>query len=46
MKVEVHKNLIFDTISQINSLDIQIGDSLAKVRSVDLAEWSRHLPDM
>ena len=41
MKVEVHENLIFVTISQSNTIDIQRLDFLVKLPSDEVAEWSK-----
>ena len=46
MKVEVHKNLIFVTISQSNTIDIQILNFLVNLLSVEVDEWIRRLPAM
>ena len=46
MKVEVHENLIFVTISQSNTIDIQILNFLVNLLSVEMDEWIRRLPAM
>ena len=46
MKVEVHENLIFVTISQSNTIDIQILNFLVNLLSVEVDEWIRRLPAM
>ena len=46
MKVEVHENLIFVTISQSNAIDIQILNFLVNLLSVEVVEWIRRLPAM
>ena len=46
MKVEVHENLIFVTISQSNTIDIQILIFLINLLSDEVDEWIRRLPAM
>ena len=46
MKVEVHEKLIFVTISQSNTIDIQILIFLINLLFDEVDEWIRRLPAM